>query len=76
MNFTFEWRYSRPGKQGIAGIVLAENRVRATEIIKEYLFNHLHMVATERHNEALYVWSSRDEWTWKSFDPNWPIIVY
>lgn len=76
MKFTFEWHYSRPGKQGIAGAVLAENQVQATEIIKGYLFNHLHMVVTERPNEALYIWPPRGEWTWRNVDPDWPIIVY
>lgn len=76
MNFTFEWHYNRPGKEGIAGAVLAETQTRATEIVKEYLFNHFHVIITESSNEALYVWPSRDEWMWKSFDPNWPIIAY
>ena len=76
MNFTFEWHYSRPGKQGIAGAVIAENQTRAIEIIKKYLFNHFHMAVTERPNKALYVWTSREEWDWVNADPNCHVIVY
>ncbi len=72
MNFTFEWHYSRPGKQGIAGAVLAENQTRAMKRVCDYL----HIVISENSNKTLYVWPSRNEWTWKNVDPDCPIIVY